>query len=134
MSEPRTRKTWNKDSIGVLLEHSDEALRRAIVFLYRQQTEAEKAAGATTDRNNRGFNAADAKQGVYMAKWILQNPDKPRNLTGKWVDIARNMVKKYAGQLADFANAEPQLSKPSPAVPTQRPMIVPAGKRTFIRA
>ena len=137
MSTPRTSKVkvWNKDSIKVLLEHSDEAVERAIVFLYRQQTEDEKATGTTTEKNNRGFNAADASDGIYMATWIinLKNPSRPRHLTGKWISKAREMVRKYSGQLADFANSDAKLSQPKVAVTAAR-TPVPSGRRTFVRA
>jgi hypothetical protein len=128
-------KVWNKDSIGVLLEHSNEALERAIVFLYRQQTAEEQATGTTQEKNNRGFNAADAKNGAYMATWIIneRNPGRPRHLTGKWIGIAREMVRKYAGQLTDFANSDAKMSQPKAAATATR-TPVPSNRRNFVRA
>lgn len=138
MSTPRTSRTskvWNKDSIKVLLAHSNEAVERALVFLYRQQTADEQATGTTTEKNNRGFNAADASDGAYMATWIInpKNPSRPRRLTGKWIGIGREMVLKYGGQLADFANSDVRLSHPNAAVTTTA-TPVPKNRRGFVRA
>lgn len=109
----QTKRVWNRSSVRVLLSHSDEAVERAVLYIYSQQTASERANGLTTEKNDRGFNAADADLGKYLADWILnpKNPSKPRHLSGKWIVKAREMIKKYAGQLTEYANSDARLRK-----------------------
>ena len=87
------------DSIKVLLLSNDRAVERAMVVLFDRQTIAEQAQGTTTDHNGRGFNAFDAKNGTYYAKWVLSK----RYLTGKHLAKARAMSFRYARQLLEAA-------------------------------
>jgi hypothetical protein len=91
-----------KESIRALLTTNDKAVERAMVVLFDRQTHDEKATEETRHHNNRGFNHGDAKKGTYMARWVLSG----RQLTGKHLDRARRMAIRYAGQLAEEANAK----------------------------
>ena len=92
---------WNEEKIVSLLDTSDKAVERAIVAIYNRQTIDEKATNHTSKSNNIGFSGADASSGSYYAKWILSG----RNLSGKHLDKARNMAKKYRKQLLSIANS-----------------------------
>jgi hypothetical protein len=91
-----------KHTIRALLLTNDRAVERAMVVLFDRQTQDEKATEATRHHNNRGFNHGDAKKGTYMARWVLSG----RKLTGHHLDRARRMAMRYAGQLAEEANAK----------------------------
>ena len=91
-----------KHTIRAILDTNDKAVERAIVRLYDRQTRDEKTDESTKHHNNLGFNHGDAKKGTYYARWVLSG----RTLTGSHLDRARRMAKRYAGQLADIANAK----------------------------
>jgi len=88
--------------IGWLLATNNRAVERAIVVLYNRQTADEKVAESTRHRNGRGFSAADAKKGTYMAKWILAG----NHLSGQWMLDAKGLAYKYIGQLVDEATTK----------------------------
>lgn len=75
-------------------------LERAILAIDNRQTSDEKSNRQTIYLNKRGWNAADAKIGSYLASYIRNSP-KPlgEKLSGKWVGIAKRVVTKYSGQL-----------------------------------
>lgn len=89
------------------LATSDAWVERAIVVLFERQTQAEKASEATLVRNDRGFNAFDAKTGTYMANWILSG----NKLSGRYLTRARTMTMKYAIQLTGIALAKERLAQ-----------------------
>ena len=91
---------WTREKIVELLNANPKAVERGIVRLYERQTEDEQSAGRTSHSNGRGFNATDARPGTYMAKWIQSG----KRLDGRWLDRAREMTVRYAGQLAEIAN------------------------------
>src|SRR4051812_1122708 len=95
---------WTRPEIIALLNRSDEAVSRAILHLYKRQTDIEKGSEATYDRNNRGFNAASARSGSYMAKWLLARPG--RILTGKFLDKGRRFALRHVRQLLAHANQQ----------------------------
>lgn len=81
-------------------------LERGILALDARQTADEKASDETIHDNDQGWNAADAKFGGYLANYIrrCRRPEGQR-LSGRFVGEAREMMRKYAGQLARIANA-----------------------------
>ena len=85
--------------IGWLLTMNDRAVERAMVVLYERQEECERASGTTTKSNGRGFSAYDASKGTYYAKWVLSG----KRLTGRFLEHARTMSKRYIRQLAEAA-------------------------------
>lgn len=120
------KKIWTRDEINVLLLTNDIAVMRAIVRLFEMQTEDEKASGDAKNLNNRGFNAADAKAGTRMARWLLGMNDRnvrrypPKDLRmplcnvvlkayrqdgGSVMDRARKIALKHSAQLVEVANS-----------------------------
>jgi hypothetical protein len=91
---------YNAEQIVALLNTSDKAVERGIVAIYRRQTVDEQNDATTKHHNGMGFNARDARFGTYMAKYVLDG--KP--LTGKFLDTARKMTKRYVRQLVEVAN------------------------------
>jgi hypothetical protein len=92
---------WTLDAVRELLDRSDKAVERAVVAIYRRQTEDEQAQHQTRWNNGIGFAACHARLGSYYAKWILSG----RHLSGVHVERARKMVRHYAGQLHQIALA-----------------------------
>lgn len=73
----------------------DEFLNFAVVEIYKQQTIDEQQESSTKHHNNYGFCSFDAKRGSYYAKWIMAG----NKLSGNFLEQAREMMLKYAGQL-----------------------------------
>jgi hypothetical protein len=90
---------WTREKVIELLDRNPRAVERAIVALYNLQTADEQAAGITRLQNGAGFSAFDAKAGTYYAEWILSG----KRLSGKYLAKAREMAKKYVGQLVAIA-------------------------------
>jgi len=91
---------WTREAIQIILETNTKAVERGIVRIYERQTEDEQQSDNTKHSNSRGFNAADAKYGSYLARWVIGG----RHLSGKHLAKAREMTIRYSGQLADLAN------------------------------
>lgn len=83
-----------KEKVGTDLKWTE----RAVLAIYRRQTEYEKASLETRFRNSEGFNGVDARCGTIMARWILSG----RHLSGEWEAKARKIMPKYAGQLLEI--------------------------------
>jgi hypothetical protein len=94
--------TWNKDTILALLNESDKAVCRAVLAIYEKQTENEQATDSTAEQNGVGFNGADAGFGSSLAKQYAERG----SLSPRQIACARKMMRKYAGQLAEIANAK----------------------------
>ena len=96
-----------KKDIVTLLATNDRAVERAILALRARQTRDEVSAERTKYKNDRGFNAPDARIGTSMATDI----DTFGNLTIKQVALwrvrsgktGRMRIEKYAGQLLKVA-------------------------------
>jgi hypothetical protein len=90
-----------KNAVRFMVANDQRWLERAVLAIDNRQTSDERAVRQTKWDNNRGWNAADARIGGYIASFIRnsRNPEGQR-LSGKWVSIARRMIHKYAGQLA----------------------------------
>jgi hypothetical protein len=69
----------------------------AIVKLYEFQTADEQISEHTSNKNNVGFNAFDAKTLTYYAKWLLAG----KHLSGDHLNKAFNMMPKYARQILE---------------------------------
>jgi hypothetical protein len=74
-SEQIAKKIWTRLEIDAILIRSDAAVERAIVHLYRFQTNSEQATGQTTESNKRGFNATSSVVGTRFARWLLGMDD-----------------------------------------------------------
>lgn len=93
-------KVWTKEEILNLINRSDTAVERAIIAIFKRQTDAERVQEVTAVHNNRGFLPYHARRGSYYAKWIMSG----KHLTGDHLAKARSMAVKYTRQLAEDAN------------------------------
>lgn len=82
-------------------------LERAIQVIYLAQTADERQAGETKHLNGVGFNGCDAKFLSYCAKYLESNP----HLTGTFLEKARKLMPKYAGQILKVIEANPKNKK-----------------------
>lgn len=97
-------KLYSTEEIKKLLETSDKAVSRAIVALYARQTESERNAEATVEKNGIGYNGFDAKFFSSLAQQIQSG----RTLSQKQIAFARKGIMKYSKQLASIANEREQ--------------------------
>lgn len=86
-------------------------LERAVLAIDARQTPDESAGQVTIYDNDRGWNAADAKFGGRLAKFIrtCRRPDGQRlSVYGgrDYPQEARNLMQKYCGQLARIVAAK----------------------------
>lgn len=93
---------WTKETIIGLLDRSDNAVNKAVLAIYGEQTSDEQASETTRHSNGVGFNAFDARRGTYYAEYI----GRRGSLSGRHLELARKMMKKYAGQLAAIGNSK----------------------------
>jgi hypothetical protein len=96
----KTQKVWTKAEIAKMLRNKPKARARALLAIYRNQTDAEKAAGRTIVYNGIGFNGADARPLTKIAKKLLNR----ENITPREWGIVNRRIHKYAGQLVSIAN------------------------------
>jgi hypothetical protein len=97
-----TGKTWSKEEIKTMLVQSDKAVLRAVVAIFKYQTDMEKASHHTNNTNGVGFNKCDAPLLSSFAEQIIRRGA----LSDKQMIYARKKICKYAGQLANIANGK----------------------------
>jgi hypothetical protein len=95
------QKVWTPDEIRSNIQYSYKWLVRAVLALYRQQTEEERLCNTTIARNNKGFDVIDAK---YMSK-IAQQIESRKYLSMRDQYLVRKILRKYHGQLTRIANS-----------------------------
>lgn len=92
----RTPKTkWNKESVTNLLMINNNAVERAILVVYNNQTTDEQRSEQVKYHNGKGFLPMHAHRGTYYAQWILSG----KHLSGRHLELARKMSLKYTRQL-----------------------------------
>ena len=94
------KKVWTRAEIEEKITKDQAWLERAILALYEYQTLDERKAEISVEENNVGFNKPDAGRLSYYAKWIMNG----KHLSGPHIEIARNKIQKYCGQLTKIAN------------------------------
>lgn len=106
-------KTWNKEEIESLLEAKDEAILRAVVAIYKKQTDDEKDRKHTIDKNGIGFTGCDGRTGTfhgeYLTKWEWNRPYVQTKILPYWKRFNKKgkmKICKYATQLTKIANRE----------------------------
>lgn len=108
----------NRTQVRQLLLSNTRAVERAILALYHCQTLDEQQSSTTRESNGRGFNAADAEVGSYIARWLLSG----RHLSGSWIGKARAIALRYAGQLARMSQTP--AVHPTPRTPQQVVVVI----------
>ena len=95
---------WSRDTMLKAFEsYNPQTFLRVIKVLYDFQTEEERLRLSTEVSNGRGFNKVDAPfmTGMYE-RAIKRTPQA--TLTQKEFVAARNIMRKYVGQLCAIAN------------------------------
>lgn len=128
-------KVWDKEAINALLDTNPKAVGRALMVIYENQTESEKAAFATQVLNGVGFTGADAEWLTDIAKkWIKYG----RWASERQLNAVRKAIKKYHRQIlqhmldkTDGAQlVSGRASKPAVApAPFAQPIVAPEGPR-----
>lgn len=96
------KKNYTRLDIAQILVKNDRAVERAMLLLYRLQTQSEQMTSQTTVHNGVGFSSAHASRGSYYGRWVASG----KQLTGKHLDLARKISLRYTRQLADAANSK----------------------------
>lgn len=86
---------WDKTSLKELIGRSDQAAVRALLEIYKFQTDEEQAWGATYQQNGLGFSGQDSEWLTEMAKRVMAGG----SLSSKERAILRNRMKRYWRQL-----------------------------------
>lgn len=95
---------WTEAKIKTLLDTNDKAVMRALVAIYRRQTDEEKQSRETRASNGVGFNAFDAKICTELALQVING----RGLSRGQLSLARNKMKRYHRQLIEVAKENEQ--------------------------
>lgn len=91
-------KVWDKEAVHALLDRSDEAVGRALMVVYENQTADERAAFATKHHNGVGFTGADAQWLTDIAKkWQKWR----RWASVRQCNAVRKAIKKYHRQILE---------------------------------
>lgn len=99
---PMPEAPWTKEAVQALLDLSDGAVERALLAIWKFQTDAEQRTEETRDHNDIGFSAFHAKPAAYYVSQLKRGYKLPASKMAK----ARNMMKRYWKQLLEIANAK----------------------------
>jgi len=99
---------WTEQMIKECIDNNDTNVYKAVVTIYRLQTDDERNSYSTHASNGVGFNKFDAEILTSFAKQIILNKRLGRQylLSRKQLEIARKRIKKYSAQLVKIANGE----------------------------
>lgn len=86
---------WDKARVQALIDGNDQAVIRALMVVYGNQTVYEQEVEGTLESNQKGFSGADAEILTSFAKQFQSK----NYLSPKQVAFARKKVKKYWRQL-----------------------------------
>jgi hypothetical protein len=100
-----------RDSLQIMLENADDAKRiqiigRALVVLFKRQTEAERQVNTTNVHNNIGFTGADGRSGCISAKSFIKHGTLAPWVVEKWMTRGKtgySRIAKYHAQLNEAA-------------------------------
>ena len=93
---------WTKESIKDMVVKFDRVVERAMVALFKCQTEDEQVDDVTRHKNFKGFTTKEAKYGHYLARWVRDG----KHLTDAHLKRARGIAKRHISQLTKIANGE----------------------------
>ena len=88
------------DAVGM------HAIGRALVHLFRRQTEDEQESNSTRHDNQRGFTSSDARRGSITAKYYLKHGKLEDWQIAYWLKLdrkGRTRLGKYYRQISEEA-------------------------------
>jgi len=102
-----------RQSLQVMLDSNDpeyvkKVVGRALVAIFNNQTESEKASDQTVEENGIGFSGADARSGTLTAKTFLKRKTLENWQVDRWTKRGKNgfsRLTKYARQLNSIAES-----------------------------
>jgi hypothetical protein len=96
-----TSKTKKERQLKIkqLIATNDKAVVRAVIAIYRRQTENERVLGNTVVQNNIGFCGNDAPIMSMYARQIIDHG----GLSKEQIKYARTRMIRYSRQLAEIA-------------------------------
>jgi hypothetical protein len=100
-----------RNSLQIMLENADEAKRvqiigRALLVLFKRQTEAERQVNTTNVHNNIGFTGSDGRSGCISAKSFIKHGTLAPWVVEKWMKRGKtgfSRIVKYHAQLNEEA-------------------------------
>lgn len=104
----KTNRDW-RVYIQTLIAHSDRAVERAILAIYKNQTCEEMLKCKSIEENKVGFGKVDAKEMSVLAQKLL----KGEKLSEGEFARARNKMKKYWKQLMHISKKNIEAKKAS---------------------
>lgn len=101
--------SFTRETFIEMLQNDDReyvirVIGRALLVVFRNQTETEKSANITNNHNMMGFTPADARQGSITAKYFIKHKTLLDFQIDMWLklnDKGIPRVAKYWKQLAD---------------------------------
>ncbi len=117
--------SWTREQIDNILKSNDQAVERAIIRLFEEQTETEQKTADAHNKNDRGFCASDARAGTRFARMLLGMNDRNQvcydkkslrhptairifsrycNEGEQPIDRARRIALKHSKQLVEISN------------------------------
>jgi len=93
---------WTEAEVRNNLLTNDKWVIRGAIALFNKQTESEKAAETTNEKNHVGLSAADA----HYVCWVVKNLFSQDKFPAKSISKVRAKIIKYSGQLARIANGQ----------------------------
>lgn len=105
--------TFTREKFVELITREDEvgmhAVGRALVHLFKRQTEAERQVNTTAVHNMRGFTPADARLGSIAAKYYIKNKKLLDWQIAQWLKPNAKgslRLEKYHRQIAEEVSAK----------------------------
>ena len=95
-----TKNVWTNEEIKSLILRNDIFVKKSLIQLYHRQTVEEIWSRQTKHSNGAGFSKFDASFGMEKAEKIINGQE----LTDRELHFCRQMLIKYANQLAKIAN------------------------------
>lgn len=103
-----------RDSLAALIQRDPiRVVGRALVAIFNNQTEDERANNTTDVLNGIGFSGADARSGVITAKYFIKHGTLLDWQLERWIVATKNgypRICKYAKQLNAIAESKAQSS------------------------
>jgi len=108
---PKVQAKVTRDSLKEMVSRPDQeyvgkVIGRALVAIFKRQTEAEKKSNATLVYNDIGFAGCDAKSGTITAKTFMKYGHLLPWQIEKWLKVGANgypRICKYHAQLNEIA-------------------------------
>ncbi len=99
---------YTVEDVRTMIQFNDMNVCKAIVAIYRKQTDSEKNSKDTHEFNGVGFNKFDAEFLTSLAEQIIKNKKMGRStlLSPAQIRVGRKRILKYSGQVAKILNEE----------------------------